>query len=351
MEAIAQFETKEDLEFQNLLNFPKEDSTFYDFPKVEAGGSRSPEPPKTNPPCNNPPSPRPKFKFIANMTTNKPCLVADAIAVPCAQHPLPKHLEKLLPKFDLDNDITPEDHIKKFILSLIVMDVKHKYVVCMLFLYTFVGKYSTWFFSLTVGSITSWQQFETTFLSQFRDDKTSRVLLLDLSRLKFDKKDKVKDFNQIFINLLNRIPDKPVKSVRVEFYTVALPPPIVMFFKAKEMRTLTENFLEVVKVEKYLASISSHQGNKENKPSLLEKSMKKDKGISKLDSEKKEKEPMDMESMHRVIKKLTNKIIYLKKKNGEGKKPFKPFMKKRTNCSPQTPPTLGINLEYYEMEN
>ena len=72
-------------------------------------------------------------------------------------------------------------------------------------------------------------------------------------------------------------------------------------------------------MEKYLAAISSHQGNEESKPSSLEKSIKKNKGISKSDSEKKDKEPTDMESMQRVIEYLTNEILYLNKNMGEGK--------------------------------
>ena len=60
-----------------------------------------------------------------------------------------------------------------------------------------------------------------------------------------------------------------------------------------------------------------------------------------------------MESMQRIIKQLTNEIIDLKKNKGEGKKPFKPLLKKKTNMdtSPQIPPTLGINLEDYAIEN
>ena len=129
------------------------------------------------------------------MVENRPWLAVDAIAVPDAQHPLLKHPKKLLPKFDLDNDVAPEDHIKQFMPSLRLMDVQHEDVVCRLFPYTFVGQASTWFFNLVVGSIVSWQQFETAFLSQSGDDKTSGVLVLELSRLRFDKKDKVKDFN------------------------------------------------------------------------------------------------------------------------------------------------------------
>ena len=62
---------------------------------------------------------------------------------------------------------------------------------------------------------------------------------------------------------------------------------------------------------------------------------------------------MDMESMQRIIKQLTNEIIDLKKNKGEGNKPLQPFLKKKTNMdsSPQIPPSSGINLEAYSMEN
>ena len=83
------------------------DSTFYNFPEVEAGGYGPPQPLETNPPCTNPPSPRKNFNFLPNMAVNRPWLAADSIVVPDAQHPLPKHLENLLPKFDPDNDVTP----------------------------------------------------------------------------------------------------------------------------------------------------------------------------------------------------------------------------------------------------
>ena len=41
----------------------------------------------------------------------------------------------------------------------------------------------------------------------------------------------------------------------------------------------------------------------------------------------------------------------MNKNKGEGRKPFKPLLRKRTCSTPQIPPTLGINLEYYAMEN
>ena len=56
------------------------------------------------------------------MAANRPWLAANAIAVPGAQHPLPKHPKIFLPKFDLDNYVTLEDHIKQFMLSLRLLD-------------------------------------------------------------------------------------------------------------------------------------------------------------------------------------------------------------------------------------
>jgi hypothetical protein len=74
------------------------------------------------------------------MESNKPWIVADNIAIPCAQHPLPKYPKKLLPKFDLDNDVTPKDHMKQFMLSLILKDVEHEYVVWIFFCIPSLGK-------------------------------------------------------------------------------------------------------------------------------------------------------------------------------------------------------------------
>ena len=134
-DSIATIENQEATEFPNFLDFPEGDSNYQDFPKAEEGGSGPLEPPENNTTCPTPTSPRPNFSFLATMAANRPWLAADAIVVPRAQHPLPKHHEKLLPKFDPDNDITVEDHIKQFMFSLILLDAQHEDVVCILFPY------------------------------------------------------------------------------------------------------------------------------------------------------------------------------------------------------------------------
>ena len=95
-----------------------------------------------------------------------------------------------------------------------------------------------------------------------------------------------------------------------------MPPTIAVFVKAQEKRTQAEKFVESIKVEKDMASISIHQGNEENKPSSSKKNINKIKGILRLDTEKKDKEPTNMASMQRVIKQLTNDIIDLRRIRG-----------------------------------
>ncbi|CAF4140590.1 unnamed protein product [Adineta steineri] len=113
---IETIEHQGDTEFPSSLDFPEGDSNYQDFPEAE-GSSGPPEPPENNTTCATPTSPRSNLRFRANMAANRPWLAADVVAVPGAQHPLPKHPSKLLPKFDPDNDITPEDHIRQFMLS------------------------------------------------------------------------------------------------------------------------------------------------------------------------------------------------------------------------------------------
>jgi hypothetical protein len=63
----------------------------------------------------------------SNLT--RPWLNQDALAIPGPQHPLPKHSEKWLPKFDPDSKNITEDHIKKFMLAIKLRSVEHEEVV------------------------------------------------------------------------------------------------------------------------------------------------------------------------------------------------------------------------------
>jgi hypothetical protein len=118
-------------------------------------------------------------------------------------------------------------------LAMNIMNVQHEDAACKLFCLTLQGKVASWFFNIPSGSITSWQQFENAFIMRFGDDKTSGKLLLELARLKINENEKVKEFNQIFITLLNKILDKLPKVIQIEYYIVALPLTVSMFVKKK----------------------------------------------------------------------------------------------------------------------
>ena len=171
--------------------------------------------------------------------------------MPGLQHNLPKHPDKLLPKFDPDDKGLAENHIDKFILAVQTMKVQHEDVVCRLLPLNFEGKDAVWYFSLTQGSITSWSDFSQEFLNKFGEDKIPTVLALELARIKMESKERIKDFNQHFLTLLNKIPvsSQHTEDNIIENYASALPKSLGMFVKQASKITLVETFKEAIKVE------------------------------------------------------------------------------------------------------
>ena len=60
-------------------------------------------------------------------------------------HDLPKHPERVLPKFHPEKCISAEYHLKSFYLALNILNVEHEYVVCRIFQYSFETKASSWY--------------------------------------------------------------------------------------------------------------------------------------------------------------------------------------------------------------
>ena len=55
-------------------------------------------------------------------------------------HDLPKHPERVLPKFGPGKGVSAEDHLKRFYMALNILNVEYEYVVCILFQYNFEPK-------------------------------------------------------------------------------------------------------------------------------------------------------------------------------------------------------------------
>jgi hypothetical protein len=111
---------------------------------------------------------------------NQPCLARDVFSIHGRVHNFPRHPETLLPKFDPETLGFLDDHIKKFILSIKLMNVQHEDVVCRLFPYIFDNSASMWYFNLPVGSIASWTKFQKDFLDKFGEETTTRDLMAKL---------------------------------------------------------------------------------------------------------------------------------------------------------------------------
>jgi hypothetical protein len=344
---------------QNLLGEHTTNPT--ETPTLGAGGSGiPPSPPESSPSSSGgessdegssssgPSQPStPPMPMENQNNPARPWLDQDVVVVPRPQHPLPKHPEKWLPKFDPDSKQSAEDHIKKFMLAIRLWSVEHEDVVCRLFPYTFEGNASTWYFSQQPQTIVSWDKFETCFLEKFGDDKSPEVLVMELSSLKMNPKEKVKDFNQIFLTLKNKIPadSMPAESLIVAYYTKALHNNIAIWVKRSKKNTLLEAFEEASQIEKDILSLKD---NLNSEAETTSSSKKKIEILARPPQTKNQPEILDLESLQKAFQKLSNQVVDLKRSveeastsKGSFKPPFRnPFPPNRPN-----PTTEGLNFE------
>jgi ribonuclease HI len=328
-----------------------------------AGGSGiPPSPPHSSPPSypsssggdsssdeGNPPSrpPTPTTPMDNQNNPARPWLDQDAVAVPGPQHPLPKHPEKWLTKFDPDSKRTAEDHIMKFMLDIRLRNVEHEDVVYRLFPYTFDGNASTWYFSQQPHTITSWEKFESIFLEKFRDGKPPEVLVMDLSNLRMNAKEKVKDFNQRFLTLKNRIPtdSMPAESLVIAYYTKALHQSIAIWVKRSKKATLVEAFEEATQIEKDILSLKDSSSNETENTSS---SKKKIEILPRPTQNKTQPENSELENLTKVVQKLSNQVIDIKRSTEEAsssKGPYRPPFRNPFQTNQPNPNPEGMNLE------
>lgn len=119
----------------------------------------------------------------------------------------------------------------------------------------------------------------------------------------------------------------------MEFYITALPIPTTMWVKRSNAETLQVVINEAVKFENEMISLTTcHHIRAEKKTS---QSSKKNNGSDNKVAKIKEKDTIDVERLHQIIKKLMNTVINMKRNSGEStngnggdynnRKSFKPF--------------------------
>jgi hypothetical protein len=165
-------------------------------------------------------------------------------------------------------------------------------------------------------------------------------------------KEKVKDFNQRFTTILNKFqPEaKPTQELQIEVYANALPTSISMFVKRAAKRTLAENFEEAKMIEFQM------KGCKEGQVSLVKKEVQPlprrglilTRPLGKQAEQAPEKGSGDIEDLQRMVNKLSNKIIDMKRNVGEGnqgQRPYKPFFKRNLPFKEIEPPPANLNID------
>jgi hypothetical protein len=142
-------------------------------------------------------------------------------------------------------------------------------------------------------------------LEKFGDDKSLEVLVMELSSLKMNPKEKVKDFNQRFLTLTDKIPvdSMPAESLIVAYYVKALHNNIALWVKRSKNNTLLEDFKEASQIEKY---VLSPKDNLSSEAKTTSSSKKKIKILTRPPQTKNQQETLHLERLQKSFQKLSN---------------------------------------------
>jgi hypothetical protein len=142
----------------------------------------------------------------------------------------------------------------------------------------------------------SWEKFESCFLEKFRDDKSPEVLVMELSSLKMNPKENIKDFNQRFLTLKNQIPTNsmPTENLIITYYTKSLHQNIAIWVKRSKKATLLEAFEEASQIEKDILSLKYTTSNEKETSSS---SKKKIEILPRPSQNKAQLESLDLENL------------------------------------------------------
>jgi hypothetical protein len=170
---------------------------------------------------------------------------------------------------------------------------------------------------------------------------------MDLSNLKMNAKEKVKDFNQRFLTLKNRIPtdSMPAESLVIAYYTKALHQSIAIWVKRSKKATLLEAFEEATQIEKDILSLKDSSSNETE---TVSSSKKKIEILPRPTQNKTQPENSELENLTKVVQKLSNQVIDIKRSTEEAsssKGPYRPPFRKPFQTNRPNPNPEGMNLE------
>ena len=129
----------------------------------------------------------------------------------------------------------------------------------------------------------------------------------ELLALRREKKEKVRDFSQIFATHLNNFSAaiKPNEKTMIEYYTSALGSDIAMFVKISVKPSLAKTYEESKKIEVELESVNKYSMESNTRPFSGKKPL--------LFTRPKYEHSHELESVVNMVQNLSNNIVDLEK--------------------------------------
>ncbi|KAH9296698.1 hypothetical protein KI387_044278 [Taxus chinensis] len=173
------------------------------------------------------------------------------LALPQPLHELPRGNRKNFPKFKGDGKVHPDEHIAAFIVACGVLGVEHEDVFVRLFVETLQDNAADWFYHLPAGAITSWDTMRTRFENHFKPAEDVHALLAQISQIKKDSQEPMREFVARFNRLINKIPPntRPVDQIQKCFFLNAQSPEVSYALRRANLSTLVEDQTLAISVE------------------------------------------------------------------------------------------------------
>jgi hypothetical protein len=252
------------------------------------------------------------------------------LVLPVPLHDLPENYIKNLPKFTGEGDLTAVEHINFFDQFADILGLENEDVYSRLFVQTFEGKVRTWFRSLPVGSILSYDALEDSFLRQRGERKNHLYYLTEFRSLKRNNSETVMEFIQRFNKLYNKIPAevKPSQPAAKVTFVGAFKPDFSLLLRERRGATLTRMQNDSVEIKSNMMASGKlkaklETGNRETRR------FREQAGPSGSNRSTEDK----MDDMARIIKELSNNISRMELDQSKAD----PFVKRefRRNPNPQ----------------
>jgi len=137
----------------------------------------------------------------------------------------------------------------------------------------------------------------------------------------------------------------PAESLVIAYYTKYMHQSIAIWVKRSKKATLLEAFEEASQIEKYILSLKDSTSNEIETSSS---SKKKVEILPRPTQSKRQLESSNLENLTKVVQKISNQVIDLKRTTEEAsssKGPYKPPFQKPFPTNQPSPKTEGLNLE------